>query len=132
MKSLFSQERRLCMVKYHEGKELKEKRAFFHLFTTNARPLEPSPLRGGHPGGQYSEPLAIVEYEDGTVDLVSPLRVRFLDTEGQMAQYAWGEEAERVRSCLTCEYNMNGINRPCDECKGFDKWEAEHSEWEVE
>lgn len=94
MKPFFTPERRICMVQYLEGKERKEKRAFFHLFSTNARPLEPSPLRGGHPGGQYSEPLAIVEYEDGVVDAVSPLRVRFLDTEGLMKQYSWGEKEE--------------------------------------
>lgn len=128
MKPFFTPERRICMVRYREGKETKEKRAFFHLFTTNERPLEPSPLRGGHPGGQYSEPLAIVEYEDGTVDSVSPLRVRFLDTKGLMEQYAWGEDPQR--SCQTCEHNENGINRPCHECEDFNKWEAQHSEWE--
>lgn len=90
MKPTFQPERRICMVETYEANR-KERRAFFHLFTTSARPIEPSPLRGGHPGGQVSKPVAIVEYEDGTVDTVEPERVRFLDTEGLMEQYSWSE-----------------------------------------
>lgn len=91
MKPFFTPERRICMVRCFEP-ERKERRAFFHLFTTRAYPIEPSPLRGGHPGGQVSEAVAIVEYEDGTVDTVEPSRVRFLDTYELMAQYSWGTE----------------------------------------
>ena len=93
MKDLFQPERRICMVRCFEP-ERKDRRAFFHLFTTSARPIEPSPLRGGHPGGQVSKPIAIVEYEDGTVDTVNPESVRFLDTEGLMKQYSWDEVDE--------------------------------------
>ena len=104
----FQPERRICVV-VEEGqnsivkrgdkvvKEIKkatERRAFFHLFTTRALPIEPSPLRGGHPGGQYSRPIAIVEYEDGTVDTVDAESVRFLDTYELMSQYSWGEKEE--------------------------------------
>lgn len=135
MKLLSTPERRICVVietktvahmcrgkVVKEDKEVTERRAFFHLFAVEAMPLEPSPLQGGRPGGQYSKVLAIVEYEDGTVDTVNPESVRFLDTAGLMAQYSWGEKPER--DCLTCEYNENGINRPCRDCKDFDKWEA--------
>lgn len=72
-----------------EDGKAKERRAFFHLFTTSAYPIEPSLLKGGHPGGQVSKPVAIVEYEDGTVEAVIVSRVRFLDTEGLMEQYSW-------------------------------------------
>lgn len=93
MKPTFQPERRICMVRCFEP-ERKERRAFFHLFMTRAYPIEPSPLRGGHPGGQYSNAHAIVEYEDGTVDTVDPESVRFLDTEGLMKQYSWNEVDE--------------------------------------
>lgn len=72
----------------------KERRAFFHLFSTSAFPIEPSPLKGGHPGGQVSKPVAIVEYEDGTVETVIASRVRFFDTDELMKQYAWEEKEE--------------------------------------
>ena len=136
MKPLFTPERRICMV-IEEGptsvvkrgnqvvKEIKkvtERRAFFHLFAAEAMPLEPSPLRGGHPGGQYSKALAIVEYEDGTVDTVNPESIRFLDTKGLMEQYAW-EVPER--DCLTCKYNEDGTNRDhCRKCEAYSEWEA--------
>ena len=34
---------------------------------------------GGAPGGQISVPLAIVEYEDGTIHYVDPTQVTFTD-----------------------------------------------------
>ena len=138
MKPFFTLERRICMVTENEKvttirrgdavvseiKQAKEQRAFFHAFTTMAHPVEPSPLRGGRPGGQISEPLAIVEYEDGVVDFVSPLRVRFLDTEGLMEQYAWGEEPER--NCTNCKHQRKSFKQePCDRCKDSIMWEAE-------
>lgn len=92
MKLIDTPERRICMVKYYEGKELKEKRAFFHLFTTSAYTVEPSPLIDGLPGGQISKPCAIVEYENGEVCLVTPDSVRFLDTYELISQYSWGIE----------------------------------------
>lgn len=125
MKPTFQPERRICMVDTYEREEGKkiERRAFFHLFTTNAYPVEPSLLKGGHPGGQVSKPVAIVEYEDGTVESVLPSRVRFLDTEGLMEQYAFGEEPER--DCLTCKYNEDGTNRDlCRKCETYSEWEA--------
>ena len=119
---LFTQpERRTCMVQYRVGRELKERRAFFHQFTTRAYPIEPSPLKGGHLGGQYIEPVAIVEYEDGMVDCVTPTCIRFLDTEKLMEQYVW--EKEQEKDCLTCKYNEDGRNRPCRKCETYDKWE---------
>lgn len=110
------------MVQYYDGKEPKEKRAFFHLFTTNASPVPPAITIGGHPGGQFSEPLAIVEYEDGKVGAVTPTLVRFLDTKWLMEQYAWREEPER--DCLTCKHNEDGTNRPCRKCETYSEWEA--------
>lgn len=41
--------------------------------------VEPSPMIGGHSGGQMSLTLAIVEYEDGTVHEAYPHEVVFTD-----------------------------------------------------
>ena len=103
MKQLFTPEPRICIVSKTEivrddshnngplrlTTQEKKCRAFFHRFATLERPIEASPLKGGHPAGQYSKPVAIVEYEDGTVHMVDPESVRFLDTEGLMKQYSW-------------------------------------------
>lgn len=35
---------------------------------------------------------------------------------------------EQEKSCLTCEYNENGVNRPCKKCKDFSKWTPEAKE----
>lgn len=90
MKPIYTkgQEPRPCIVTI-EGEP---RPALFHLFSTTAYVIKPSPLMGGHPGGQISEPTAIVEYEDGTVCAVSPSSVRFLDTKQKMAQYCWEGE----------------------------------------
>lgn len=106
MKQLFPPEPRICIVSKTEivrddshnngplritTKETKC-RALFHRFATIERPIEASPLKGGPPAGQCSKPVAIVEYEDGTVHMVDPESVRFLDTKELMEQYAWGAE----------------------------------------
>ena len=61
--------------------EVKGRPAFFHTFSTIAYVVSPSPLVGGHPGGQISQPCAIVEYPDGSVEEVDPVLVKFVDRE---------------------------------------------------
>lgn len=58
-----------------------EKRAMFHCWEQRADVVDASPLRGGHPGGQYWVTLGIVEYEDGSMDEISPRKIRFLDSK---------------------------------------------------
>ena len=123
MTPLFQPERRICMVKYYDGEKMKERRAFFHLFTTRADVIPPSQYKGGSKGGPFSKPLAIVEYEDGTVDRVPPTYVRFLDTAGLMEQYSWSEDTER--GCFNCKHGgKSHKDEPCDRCIGDgSKWE---------
>jgi hypothetical protein len=78
--SLTENEYRPCEVTIYHRTGEETKRALFHKWITEAQVVEESPLRGGHPAGQVMTTLALVEYEDGTVDAVSPGRVRFLDT----------------------------------------------------
>ncbi len=40
--------------------------------------IEPSPMIGGHPGGQIKYTLGLVEYTNGTVEEVVPCSIIFL------------------------------------------------------
>lgn len=66
---------RPCVIKVDK----ESVQATFHRFCEHAYVVEPSPMIGGAPGGQISVPLAIVEYEDGTVHYVDPTSVIFID-----------------------------------------------------
>lgn len=59
---------------------LERKKAFLHLITTRAYVVEPSILKGGHPGGQVSKPVAVVEFENGELYTVDIEYVQLLDS----------------------------------------------------
>lgn len=66
------------------------RRALFHRWTNSARPQLP---KGVEPAEnvryfQYRNTHAIVEFEDGTVDLAFPRDVRFADP-GNFSAYVW-------------------------------------------
>ncbi len=69
------QERRLCTVKGETG--------YFHTWEQYSKPIEPSPMVGGHPGGVVSYILGIVEFEDG-IRRVDPTEIKFCDEEHDM------------------------------------------------
>lgn len=75
---------RPCMV---DGEK-----ALFHRWEDYATILEPSPMVGGHPGGQLRETFAIVEMESGQVMEVKPTKVKFEDTSEYMALLVANEE----------------------------------------
>lgn len=68
-----------------------EIKALFHCWNHRSELYGASPMIGGHPGGQVSCTLAIVEYEDGTVHEVEPQNIRFVD--GLINQYGFREDA---------------------------------------
>lgn len=70
-------ERRPCMVRMADGTERK---ALWHMFDTKA-------VYRGQIG--YSHPVAVVEYEDGTVHQIGTNEMRFLDSKQEFSQYAW-------------------------------------------
>ena len=75
---------------------LEKKKALLHLITTKAFVIEPSILKGGHPGGQVSKPVAVVEFEDGQIKDVDIEYVQMLDSAEQFdypAEHSpWGED----------------------------------------
>lgn len=68
-------ELRLCQV----GDEL----GYFHTWEQVSTVLDPSPLRGGHPGGTISQMYALVEFGDG-VKRVQPYEVKFVDEQNDI------------------------------------------------
>ena len=68
------------------GDESKYK-ALFHCWIPYSNVIPPSNLRGGHNGGQVSDVYGLVELEDGSVEIVSPKSIRFLDSP--FNDYAW-------------------------------------------
>jgi hypothetical protein len=66
------QERRLCVVNGKMG--------YFHCWEHYSRPVEPSPMIGGAPGGVISFVRAIVEFPEG-IGYVDPKDLKFRDEE---------------------------------------------------
>lgn len=67
-------------------------KAFFHCWANIRKAVDASPLIGGHPGGFIEGTLAIVEYEDGRIEMVYPEEIVFLDSRHLFAQYDFTEE----------------------------------------
>lgn len=66
------QEHRLCVVNGKMG--------YFHCWEHYSRPVEPSPMIGGAPGGVISFIRAIVEFPEG-IGYVDPKDLKFCDEE---------------------------------------------------
>lgn len=66
------------------------KKALFHMWENFSKPVGPELHIGGRPAGTFSYLLAIVEFEDGTVDRVLPQDVKF--TDNKFKEYAFGDE----------------------------------------
>lgn len=75
----------------------KRQRAFLHLISTRSLVIDASPLKGGHPGGQISRPVAIVEDENGRLREVELWQVQLLDTAEQIEENgaAWMPKGEK-------------------------------------
>lgn len=66
-------------------------RALFHGWAEMEKPN----IEGGKQVGCWKQPIALIEYQSGAVEPVSPGRVRFLDGARMFAQYDWsGADAE--------------------------------------
>lgn len=63
---------RPCMVK--------GERAWFHKWNTIQQVIEPSPMMGGHQGGQIQYTLGLIERPDGSVFEVPPRDIEFINS----------------------------------------------------
>lgn len=54
-------------------------KALFHRWVERQYIVAPSPMVGGHTGGTVKTITALVEFEDGTCDLVDPSEIKFVD-----------------------------------------------------
>lgn len=93
----FPQPARIAMVQENEYRPcwVRGKRALFHRWANSARPSLP---KGQEPSEnaryfQYRNTQAIVEFENGAVELVYPQQVHFVDG-GHFKDYTWPEEEE--------------------------------------
>lgn len=69
-------------------------KALFHGFTEKRKIVPPSLTIGGHNGGVISTPAAIVEFEDGSVELWYAPDIKFCDSKGLFEEYAFDESEE--------------------------------------
>ena len=80
------QERRLCVVNGKMG--------YFHCWEHYSRPVEPSPMIGGAPGGVISFVRAIVEFPEG-IGYVDPKDLKFRDEENSSLKMIQAIENKR-------------------------------------
>lgn len=80
------QERRLC--------EVNGKIGYFHCWEHYSRPVEPSPMIGGAPGGVISFVRAIVEFPEG-IGYVDPKDLKFRDEENSSLKMIQAIENKR-------------------------------------
>ena len=69
------------------------KKAWFHRWTEIREIVAPSPMMGGHPGGEIQSLFGVVEMEDGSVQLIQPHKIRFLQ-DGQTAETKTEEKTQ--------------------------------------
>ena len=80
-----------CWVLTNDGIQ----KAMFHCWEHRSQAVSPSILRGGHPGGFVADVCAIVEFEDGHVERISPINIQFIDGKKNFKEYDWGEERKK-------------------------------------
>lgn len=87
---------RPCLVTQisRSGAITEPKKALFYGLFTEAWVVEPSLLKGGHPGGTMQTTVAVVEFEDGTIRQVPMDRIRLLDSAEKFSGYDWAVQEE--------------------------------------
>lgn len=77
-----------------EEGEYKYHKALFHRWNVFQDVIPPSPMMGGHTGGQIQHTTAIIEYEDGTVHECYPQEIQFLD--GKINEYCFENKEDET------------------------------------
>lgn len=62
-------------------------RALFHCWADIEKPN----IEGGEQVGCWKQPVALIEYQNGTVEMVSPSKVCFTDGAAVFSRYDWGD-----------------------------------------
>lgn len=65
-------------------------KSLFHGWEQRSEVIPPSPLKGGHSGGEIKLTLGIIEREDGTIHKAYPEEIRFVD---MAVNHYFGENA---------------------------------------
>lgn len=60
-------------------------RALFHGWVEMEKPV----MEDGKQVGRWKNALALIEYQNGSIEPVNPAKVRFLDGAEKFAQYDW-------------------------------------------
>lgn len=63
------------------------KNALFHRWVDKAYPIGPSVQVGGYSGGQIKDTFGLVEFEDGSLDLIPIANIQFVP--GIFSEYGW-------------------------------------------
>ncbi|MBR5865701.1 MAG: hypothetical protein IKY89_05460 [Alistipes sp.] len=87
------------IVKTTRSGRIQREKGIFHCWEHIGQVIEPSPLKGGHPGGQIAFTRALVETIDGCMRSVAPSSIEFRDTGNVLHQmglteYFFEEEDE--------------------------------------
>ena len=75
-----------------------DKKYIFHCFEQHSYVISPSPMIGGHTGGQVSEVFALIEDKKGNIYRVDPTRVKF--TDNKYIDYFWGLDEDKEKNNL--------------------------------
>lgn len=67
------------MEDYYRPCKFENKNYIFHCFEQHSYVISPSPMIGGHPGGQVSAVFALIEDKKGNIYRVDATRVKFTD-----------------------------------------------------
>lgn len=70
IRQMSDQDKRKCIVE--------ESEMIFHGWFQYSEVVEPSPMVGGHSGGQLQYPVGVVEDEDGAVIAVPAWNIKFI------------------------------------------------------
>lgn len=69
-------------------------KCLFHRWVEHSEIVPPSPMVGGHSGGQLRYIAALVEFEDGRVREVSPKDIKFDDNKIREYHFSTDKEAK--------------------------------------
>ena len=67
------------MVNFYRTCRYENENYLFHCFEQHSYVISPSPMIGGHPGGQVSGVFAIIEDGKGNIHRVEPTMITFTD-----------------------------------------------------